>query len=170
MIASPSDDPGLLSGLADTISANVNAGRSIGTNAPMVRVTADAASTGQSASLALGDPLTIATTDGAVDVTVEVQSPTWAQFDRIELYVNSTTTRTMSNKETGNGPVSVKRYAITPDVVQTAPADFTVVTVPVPGTASSRLEAITTALAFTNPLFIDVDGGGWTAPGVQIVP
>jgi hypothetical protein len=27
-----------------------------------------------------------------------------------------------------------------------------------------------TALAFTNPLFIDVDGGGWTAPGVQINP
>jgi hypothetical protein len=25
-----------------------------------------------------------------------------------------------------------------------------------------------TALAFTNPLFVDVDGGGWTAPGVQV--
>src|SRR5262249_59715513 len=27
-----------------------------------------------------------------------------------------------------------------------------------------------TALAFTNPLFVDVDGGGWTPPGLQIVP
>jgi hypothetical protein len=27
-----------------------------------------------------------------------------------------------------------------------------------------------TALAFTNPLFVDVDGGGWTAPGLSIVP
>jgi len=25
-----------------------------------------------------------------------------------------------------------------------------------------------TALAFTNPLFVDVDGGGWTPPGVQV--
>jgi hypothetical protein len=226
MVASSTDDPGLLSADADNISANVNAGHSIGTNGPMVRVSANAASTGQTASLDLGDPLTIATTDGTADITVTVQSPTWAQFDTIEFYVNSTTTRTMSNKETGNGPVSVKRYAITPDFVQAAPADFTVNTVPVAGTSSSRLEATTTlsltgltqdawvvvmvkgtdgvsrplypvlpnslkttgnttlaqltdgnlgedgitALAFTNPLFIDVDGGGWSPPGVLVNP
>jgi len=226
MVAMPTDDPGQLSGLADTISANVNAGRSIGTNGPMVRVTATAASTGQTASLALGSPTTIATTNGAVDVTVDVQSPTWVEFDRIEFYVNSTTTRTTVSKETGNGPVSVKRYSITPNFVKTAPADFTVNTEPAPGTSSNRLHATTTlsltgltedawivvmvkgtdgvsrplypvlpndlktvgnttlaqltdgnlnengitALAFTNPLFIDVDGGGWSAPGLQIAP
>jgi hypothetical protein len=27
-----------------------------------------------------------------------------------------------------------------------------------------------TALAYTNPLFVDVDGGGWTPPGVQYTP
>jgi hypothetical protein len=27
-----------------------------------------------------------------------------------------------------------------------------------------------TALAFTNPIYLDVDGGGWTPPGVQTVP
>jgi hypothetical protein len=27
-----------------------------------------------------------------------------------------------------------------------------------------------TSLAFTNPLYVDVDGGGWTAPGVLITP
>ncbi|MDX2168358.1 MAG: CehA/McbA family metallohydrolase [Deltaproteobacteria bacterium] len=226
MVASPSDDPGDLSGLADTLSANVNAGRSFGTNAPMVRVSASADSTGQTASLELGDSLSLSTTDGAVDIDVEVQSPTWAEFDTIEFYVNSTTTRTMSNKQSGAGLVSVKRYSITPDFVKSAPGDFTVNTVPVAGTSSSRLEASTTlsltgltedswvvvmvkgkdgisrplypvlpnslktstntnlaqltdgnlgedgitALAFTNPLFIDVDGGGWTAPGVQINP
>jgi hypothetical protein len=26
------------------------------------------------------------------------------------------------------------------------------------------------ALAFANPLYVDVDGGGWTAPGVQVNP
>jgi hypothetical protein len=25
-------------------------------------------------------------------------------------------------------------------------------------------------MAITNPLFVDVDGGGWTAPGLQIAP
>jgi hypothetical protein len=226
MVASSTDDPGLLSADADTISANVNAGHSIGTNGPMVRVSANAVSTGQTASLDLGDPLTIATTDGAADITVTVQSPTWAQFDTIEFYVNSTTTRTMSNKETGNGPVSVKRYAITPDFVQTRRPTSQVNTVrcrarrraawrrrrrclssgltqdawgrDVKGTTACRVrstyhaqqpeddgqhdpgansptatsgENVITALAFTNPLIIDVDGlGGWTPPGVQIRP
>ena len=27
-----------------------------------------------------------------------------------------------------------------------------------------------TTMAFTNPLFVDVDGGGWTAPGLQVNP
>jgi hypothetical protein len=26
------------------------------------------------------------------------------------------------------------------------------------------------ALAFSNPLYVDVDGGGWTPPGVRITP
>jgi hypothetical protein len=27
-----------------------------------------------------------------------------------------------------------------------------------------------TALAFTNPLFVDVNGGGWSPPGVKVTP
>jgi hypothetical protein len=26
------------------------------------------------------------------------------------------------------------------------------------------------ALAYTNPLFVDVDGGGWSPPGVLVAP
>jgi hypothetical protein len=26
------------------------------------------------------------------------------------------------------------------------------------------------ALSYTNPLYVDVDGGGWTPPGVSVVP
>jgi hypothetical protein len=227
MVASPSDDPADLSGLADTLSANVNAGRVFGTDGPMVRVSVNAASTGQTASLELGSPLTISTSDGAVDITVDIQSPTWAEFDKVEYYINTTTTRhTLTNQQTGAGPISVNRYTLTPDAVQTAGVDFTVNTVPVAGTSSSRLEATTTlsltgltndiyvvvmvkgtdgvskplfpvlpnnlktstnttlmqltdgnlgedgimALAYTNPLFVDVDGGGWSPPGVLVAP
>ena len=226
MVASPTDAPGALGAIADTLSANVNDGRVVGTNAPMARVTAFAASTGQTGGLALGLPRTIETTDGNVDVTVEIQSPLWAEFDRVEYYVNSTTTKTIVNKNSGAGTVAVRRYSITPDFVQTTPADFAVSTVVVdPMVAgASRLEATTTlnltgltqdvwvvvmvkgtdgvsrplfpvepsslktstnttfanlidgnlgedgmtALAYTNPIFVDVDGGGWTAPGVQV--
>jgi hypothetical protein len=126
MVASPTDAPGALSAIADTLSANVNDGRVVGTNAPMVRVTVDAASTGQTGGLALGLPRTIATTDGNADVTVQIQSPIWAKFDRVEYYVNSVTTKSIVNKNSGAGTVAVRRYSITPDFVQNAPADFTV--------------------------------------------
>jgi hypothetical protein len=224
MVASPTDDPSQLSALADTLSDDVNAGRNIGTDGPMVRVTAHAVSTGETGKLELAYPTTISTTDGAADITVDIQSPTWAEFDRVEYYVNTTTTQVLKpNQQTGAGIITMKRYTVTPDFVQTKGTDFTVNTVPVPGTSSNRLEASTTlhltgltedtwvvvlvkgtdnvshplfpmipnsiktstnttlaqltdgnlgedgvlALAFTNPLFIDVDGGGWTAPGVH---
>lgn len=227
MVAMPTDEPGMLSGLADTVSANVNAGRAIGTNGPMLRVAIRAASTGQTASLELGDPTAIRTTDGAVEITVQIESPAWAEFDRVEYYVNSPTKRTArTNVQTGAGAVTVNRYAIMPDFVQNKGTDFEVEAVSVPGTTSSRLQATTTldlvnltrdiwlvvmvkgtdgisrplypvlpnglrtasnrtladlldgnlgedgvtALAFTNPLFVDVDGGGWTPPGVRIAP
>ena len=159
MVASPSDDPAALSGLADTLSANVNAGRVFGTDGPMVRVSVSAASTGQTASLELGSPLTISTTDGAVDITVDIQSPTWAEFDKVEYYINTTTTRTtLTNQQTGAGLISVNRYSLTPDAVQTAGVDFTVNTVPVAGTSSSRLEATTTLslTALTDDIYVVV--------------
>ena len=228
MVASPYDNPGSLSAIADTLSANVNAGRAFGTNGPMVRVKVEAASTGQEGGLELGKPTLISTTDGAVDITVDIQSPTWVEFNRVEYYINTTTTRvTATNQHTGFGPnISVNRYTVTPDYVQTAPTDFTINSVLAPGTTSNRLEASTTlsltgltediwvvvvvkgtdgvskplfpmlpndlqqssnttlanltdgnlgengitALAFTNPLFVDVNGGGWSPPGVKVTP
>ena len=202
----------------------MNDGRAFGSNAPIVRVHVQAASTAEEARLDLGYPTEISTTDGEVEIQVDIQSPDWAEFDTVEYYVNATTTCSSSNKESGAGQVPVRRYAISPTTVQNAPGDFTVSSDEVvPG--HSRLEASTsltltgltedvwivvmvkgtdgvsqplfpvlpnslktatnttladltdgnlgedgmTALAFTNPIYVDVDGGGWTAPGVQTV-
>lgn len=223
MVASPDDDPGDLSALAETLSGNVNAGRAIGTNGPMVRVQVSALSTGDVGSLEDGAPLVIATTNGEVVIDVDIQSPEWAEFDRVEYYINTTTTRrTLTGLQTGAGTINLNRYSVTPDFTQ----DVTPTLQPAPGTSSNRWEASTslnlngltddiwvvvlvkgrdnvsrpmfpvipnnlatagnttlanltdgnlgesgiTALAFTNPLFVDVDGGGWTAPGLQINP
>jgi hypothetical protein len=228
MVASPTDAPGALAAIADTLSSNVNAGRALGTNGPMVRITTAAASTGDTGGLELGLPTLISTTDGSVDVTLEIQSPIWAEFDRIEFYVNSATTRSVLQKQSGAGLVDVTTYAVTPDYVLDAGVDFTVSTVNVVPAVSGalRLEATATlsltgltddvwivaivrgtdgvsrpmfpivpndlktsgnttlanltdgnlgengimAMSFSNPLFVDVDGGGWTAPGVQLTP
>jgi hypothetical protein len=88
-IASAVSAPADLWGAADTLAAAVTAGHAIGTNGPFVALRLDAASTGESAALDLGQPLELATTDGAVDATITVESPHWAEFDTIELYVGS---------------------------------------------------------------------------------
>jgi len=165
------DEPGSLD--QDDMSERVNEGRVVGTLGPMIRVTAYAASTGESGGLDLGRctgvvpctdtmdcppcratadcgvgetctvlPTTISTTDGDVDLTIDVQSPEWAEFDRIELYINTTTTRnTTNNVQTGAGLIDVNRYSLTPDMVFNAPGDFTVSSEAAPGTSSSRLVA-----------------------------
>jgi hypothetical protein len=222
MVASPSDDPEDLNGLGETLSANVNAGHAFGTNGPMVRVEVSAASTGQVGSLEEGASTLIVTTNGEVEVEVEIQSPEWAEFDTVEYYVNTTTKqRTISGLQSGAGVVSIKRYGVTPDYVHPVTPSLQ----PAPGTLSNRWEATDslnltgltgdiwvvvlvrgtdtvsaplfpvlpndlkqstnttlsdltdsnvgengiTTMAFTNPLFVDVDGGGWTAPGVSFV-
>jgi hypothetical protein len=224
-VASPTDAPSGLGAIADTLSQNVNDGRAFGSNGPFVRVRVIADSTSEEGRLQLGYPTEIATTDGEVDVEVDIQSPQWAEFDTVELYVNATTTCSQSTLQSGAGPVNVRRYAITPTVTKSAPGDFTISSNEVvPGhfrweaSASFSLTGLTsdvwivvmvkgkdgvsrplfpvvpsslmtatnttladltdgnlgengvTALAFTNPIYVDVDGGGWTAPGVQVVP
>ena len=220
MIASPSDDPGDLSALAETLAMNLNDGRVVSTNAPFMRVTGEG-DPSEMGGLALGMDTVIRATGGSASVTVEIQSPTWAEFDRVEFYVNSETVKSDPNDRPGLPPL----YGICPDFVQTDPNDFTVTTVPVNG--SARLEATVTlslsgltedtwvvavvkgtdgvscplfpvvpnslsesanptltelkacdlgdppelgvnALAFSNPLFFDVDGNGdYDAPGVS---
>jgi hypothetical protein len=67
---------------------------------------------------------------------VNVQSPTWAEFDTVEYYLNSATI-TDPNGRGGLPPL----YRICPDVVQTDGVDFTVNTVMVG--SHERLEAST---------------------------
>lgn len=217
MIASPTDDPGAIGGIAETIAVNQNDGRAIATNGPFMTVTVEG-DPAEFAGLELGLPTLVKATGGSATVTVEIQSPSWAEFDTVEYYVNSETIA----DSTGRGALP-DLYRICPDVVKTAPGDFTVTSVAVNG--SSRFEATSTlslagltedtwvvalvrgtdgvscplfpvhanglnpaenatltdlktcdlgvddggtlAMAFSNPIFIDVDGNGdYDAPGL----
>jgi hypothetical protein len=141
MVASPTDDPGALGAIAETLSENVNAGRTIGTNTPFVEVTTEATSTGDTGGLALGLPTLISTTDGAATITVEIQSPLWAEFDKVEYYINNVPTPDDYDAD----PLTPPFYRVTPDVVQTAGVDFTINTIDdfplIPG--AEHLEATT---------------------------
>jgi hypothetical protein len=86
-VASTTDAPGSIN--VENLAQNVNAMRAIGTNGPFVRVELENGSA-QTASHAIGDPRTVGFTGGGADkVNIHVESPTWAQYDRIEIYVNS---------------------------------------------------------------------------------
>ncbi|MEB2285736.1 MAG: hypothetical protein B6D46_10510 [Polyangiaceae bacterium UTPRO1] len=87
MLASLTDDPALLDPAA--LAASVNAGRNVCTNGPFVRVSVEGDG-GATASHDLADPLLVPATLGAATVHVDVQSPTWAEYDRVEIYFNNT--------------------------------------------------------------------------------
>ena len=119
-VASTVTAPGALAAAADDLAASILAGRAAGTNGPFVTIALHAASTGQDASLT-GDTM-LATSDGTVEATVTVRSPLWAEFDRIELYVNGATQPWDHDGDVDTRP----RYRAVPDIVRTAGADFTV--------------------------------------------
>jgi hypothetical protein len=131
------------------LSTTVNSGRAIGTNGPMVRVTVEESGmSSNKATLEAGDSTIVSVGSGEVIVTVDVQSPTWAEFDTIEFYLNSTTFHAVTPNVRAGGSgtsialVDVPRYGIAPDFVHTDGTEFTVSSVGVG--SSARLEATTT--------------------------
>ncbi len=78
------------SAIDPTVTAQtVNAGRVIGSGGLFMTVELEGLA-GATATHALGNPLTVeAATGGADLVNIHVESPTWAQFDTIEVYANS---------------------------------------------------------------------------------
>ena len=87
MLASVTDDPALLD--PDDLAASVNAGRNVCTSGPMVRVSIEGDG-GAVASHDLADPLLVPATLGTATVHVDIQSPTWAEYDKVDIYFNTT--------------------------------------------------------------------------------
>ncbi len=125
MVASPTDDASMLDDIADTLAGNVNSGHATGTNGPFVKVTSAAASTGQSGGLGHGQAKLITTTNGNATINVHVESPLWAEFDRVEFYVNTIPTIDDYDSDVSTPPF----YNVAPAVVQTAGTNFTVNTI-----------------------------------------
>jgi len=119
-LASTVTAPGQLAAAAEDLAAAVVSGRAAGTNGPFVTLALHAASTGADASLTGATML--ATLDGAVEATVTVRSPLWAEFDRVELYVSNAPQAWDHDANAATRP----RYRVIPDVVRAAGADFPV--------------------------------------------
>ncbi len=132
MLASATDDPALLDpqALADA----VNDGRNVCTSGPFVRVSIEGDG-GAVASHDLSDPLIVPATLGSATLHVDVQSPTWAEYDRIEVYFN--TVPSCANTPANFLGSSKKLCTATPNFVLT-PTKSTV-----PTNGNFRLESAT---------------------------
>jgi len=184
-VIADTDDPANLDEVA--IAEAVRAGRVVASYGPFVRFTAENTST-------LGD--TVAVSDGTVDFHIEVQAPTWIPVDRVELYQNGTLIHEWEGLDDdiykfvqditvnvekdswfvviaiGDGdlgplftPVEMPPVQLQ-DVVTEALIDVPAVgsllspAVPIPRTGP------VVPFALTNPIYVDIDGGDWTPPGI----
>ncbi|HEV7735640.1 MAG TPA: carboxypeptidase regulatory-like domain-containing protein [Candidatus Binatia bacterium] len=169
-VASAVTDPAALWTEADTLAANVTAGRAVGTNAPFMTITARAPATDAIASLGLDHPTIVATPDGHAEVTVTVRSPLWAEFDRIELYVNAPTGRWDHDAN----PATRDRYRVTPQIVQHAGTDFvrtTVVDDPsIPGAGHYEATAVFPLESITEDTWVIAMTGGTAGTSRPLFP
>ena len=90
-VASSIEAPGSI--VPEEIATNVNAMRAIGSNGPFMRVELENGSAA-TASHALGDSRTVNFTAGplANNINIHIEAPTWAEYDTIDIYRNSTPT------------------------------------------------------------------------------
>ncbi|MEP5566845.1 MAG: carboxypeptidase regulatory-like domain-containing protein [Halioglobus sp.] len=221
LIASDIQNASELSAGAESLAANLLAGKAVATNAPFLLLQANGnyQEAAQSAGLKLDQETTLPIDSGSsVSLTATVVTPAWAAVDTLEFYINN-------QPERSSPEGSAARYSVCPNIMVNAGdenwvASEVVVNSAVQGGSRTeiavtiQLESITEdtwivamargsdgvseplfpvlpaslnegsnetledlidgnlgeggtpAFAFTNPLFIDVDGNGFKAPGV----
>jgi len=185
-VASDVDDPALLDDQA--VADAVKAGHVIASYGPFVRFWID-------------DPANfvgteLATSEGEVDLHVEVEAPTWMAVDRVEIYQNGTLVHVVEDLDEGVVRL-VRDIPLTVDrdswfvVIAMGDSDlsplFTAVEIPPVQLQDVVIEALSDVpsvgafldpaipiprsgavfpFALTNPIYVDVGGDGWTAPGL----
>ncbi|MGH0038494.1 MAG: hypothetical protein ACQGVK_25955 [Myxococcota bacterium] len=95
--ASPTDAPGEID--PDDVGAAILAGRATGGQGLYVQTRLrEADAPANEANLRLGGSTTLKTAgDGEVELVIDIQAPVWAEFDRVDIYVNARTVVSGSN-------------------------------------------------------------------------
>jgi len=186
-VVSDTDEPGMISEAA--IAQAVREGRVVASYGPFIRFYVDNELNGPGSEIVRS---------GEIPLTIEIESVSWIDVDRVELYENGTLIEEWSI-EVPN--VNILNFAetvsVSPEVdshyvvVALGPGDlgpvFTTVEIPpvqledIVGDALAGVPAVSALLgdpipiprafpvlpyAVTNPIFVDLDGDGWDAPGL----
>ncbi|MFN2425756.1 MAG: hypothetical protein ABR587_04860 [Candidatus Binatia bacterium] len=124
-VASSTDAPGSIN--VEELATNVNGLRAVGSNGPFMRVELENGSA-QTASHALGDARTVAYSGGGADsINLHIEAPTWAEYDTIDIYMNSTTD--CESEWTFFGVINPSKCdTVAPTVTLTKGVDFNVTT------------------------------------------
>ncbi len=170
----------------------VNAGKAVGSEGPFVQMWAEA---GGKKGL-IGDVLAVKP-DTPVKVTVDIQAPEWMDLSSVELYLTPTQTAPPPGESNSDAPKPFAKVKLKPDPstlkagvdaktkrwhlqatfeVKTAADGYIVAYVHgdknMPGALFNGRDV--KPFAFTNPIFLDADGGGYNNPplkkAVQNVP
>ncbi len=183
-VLSETDEPANLDDQA--VADAVKAGHSFMSSGPFVRFTIN--------DTGIGDELIA--TEGTVNLHIEVEAASWMKVDRLELYQNGTLIYVNEALEEGIVRlVEDKEVAVDKDswfvVVVMGDDDmsplFSAVEIPPIQLQDVVIEALSTVpsvaallgasvpiprdgpvfpYAMTNPIYVDVDGAGWVAPGI----
>jgi len=160
--ASPIDDPAAID--SQDVAASVAAGRAmLGMGAfVQARLLAEDGSGGV-ADLGWGGSTSV-TSSGAVRLEIDVRSPVWAAYDRIEIYANAATNVSPAGGAVVDGvPVL---YGATPTLVLQAGSDFEVVR----GVGDPSVPEGDRFTTETSVLFDDLAGDTWFAVVVRGTP
>jgi len=153
-VASSVDDPAAID--SAVLAESVNAGRVVGSNGPFVRISVEGDG-GELAGLDLGLPRLVTAT-ATPTLHLNIQSPEWAEFDTIDIYINTQPVAVPDSNFLG---VEVPRYNVVPSITLIAGVDFDVERVVVDETYdAARLEA-------NVDLPLPVDGDTWVVVVVK---
>lgn len=162
-IASPTDDPAAIR-IDDVIEAS-EAGRMVMTSGPFLEVRAEAAG-GQA-----GPGQSLAAAGGRLTLHVRVQCPNWLEVDRVQVFVNGRADDALNFTIREHGRLfsrGVVRFEHAIPVALESDAHLVVATV---GEQASLGRVMgpdhveKKPIAVANPVFVDVDGGGFQANG-----
>ncbi len=141
----------------------LKSGAAVASTGPLLDVTVNSAGPG-------------GTTNGAsVNVSINLYAPGWVPVDEVRIIVNGQVIQTLDPSTFGSGSDFRQRSISVPLTLPVAKDAWIVVEAGVslgqsgpyrPGTPWAKIQKGMYPIAITNPIFVDVNGGGYLPPGL----
>jgi hypothetical protein len=148
------------------ILAALKSGAAVASTGPLLEVTANGAAPGGTGTAS----------GGSVSLTVNLYAPDWVPVDQVRIVVNGDVVQTLDPATFAVSGTDFRLRTTTVNLTLPTTKDaYLIVEAGVPlgtsgpyrlGTPWSKIMRGIYPLAITNPIFLDLNGGGYTAPGL----